>query len=228
MNRARLIALVALFATWPLGAYAQSDVIDWLNQLSGPGPFHDKAKGFDLNVWCYPFKAASCYSNDGIDVIDNSGKSDAKWILTVGTSFASTGSQPLFKDDPTDVRDVLERTISTMVMYRANRVVDAGLGARFIRFSSDEGASFSFWRVGLVPARLRVTPFGLLNVTSGRASYVRRLIHLEVEAIWLHEGFSGADFNNTKTKFSVGNEYQTQLGFLVDGWALAGIILGHQ
>ncbi len=38
MKRIRLVVLVAI-AMWPAGAYAQSDILDWLAELSGPGPF---------------------------------------------------------------------------------------------------------------------------------------------------------------------------------------------
>jgi hypothetical protein len=225
MTRTRLIVLFALVTAWPAGAYAQSDVIDWWNQLSGPGPFHNTLKGYELTGVCYPLNSF-CWSNDGINLLDDTHKTDAKWLVKVGTTWASTGSQQLFQDDTADVRDVKELTISPFVMYRASPIVDVGAGFHFIRFSSDQGATFSFWRVGLVPGRLVVAPLGLINAT-GRARFARRLFRFQIEAVWLHEGFSGADFNNTKTKFSVGNEYQTRLAALIDGVAAYRLLTGQ-
>ena len=210
-----ILATVVMLALCPSIASAESDVLAWLDGLSGPGPFTVKFAGFELNAWCYPLNSG-CYVNDGVD--DNKG--DAKWLVKFGTSWGSTGSQQLFSDDPLDVRNVKERLITAMVMYRANRVVDAGLGMEIVNFASDEGASFSFWRAGWVPARLSVTPFGLLKA-SGRWKGAPRLIHLQAESIWFKDGFTGADFNNTRTKFSVGSEYQTRVSILFDVGALA-------
>jgi hypothetical protein len=230
--RTILIALVVLAGLLlPTTARAQSEIIDWLANLSGPGPFANKGRGYDVNVLCYPLKS-DCWSNDGIDLQDDTKpeeqrhRNNAKVVVRVGYSYAWTGSQQLFQDDTTDVRNVKENIISTAVMYRANPIVDVGAGIDFIRFSSDEGAAFSFWRTGWVPARVSVTPLGLIDAKTGRARFTRRLFHLNLEAIWLHEGFSGADFNNAKTKFSVGNEYQTRLSLLIDGVAVARLISG--
>jgi hypothetical protein len=111
-------------------------------------------------------------------------------------------------------------------MYRANRIVEAGAGFSFIRLSSDDGAAFSFWRVGLIPARMSVTPFGLLPGMTERRIAFRRLFHLQADAIWFYEGVSGLDFNNTKTKFSVGSEYRVRLALLVNAPAAWTVLTG--
>jgi hypothetical protein len=225
-----LLACAGLFL--PTAARAQSDIIDWLANLSGPGPFNNKGRGYESNVVCYPVKS-DCWTNDGIDLQDDKKpegdrhRNNAKLVVRIGYSYAWTGSQQLFQDDTTDVRDVKEQIISTSIMYRANPVVDVGAGLDFMRFSSDQGAAFGFWRTGWVPAKLSVTPLGLIDAKDGRARFTRRLFHLNLEAIWIHDGFSGADFNNTKTKFSVGNEYQTRLSLLIDGVAAYRLISGQ-
>ena len=224
MTTLRLLVLIVLCVMWPSAAHAQSDVLDWVAQLSGPGPFHNHFKGYDLNVLCYPV-SWNCLGNDGVDELDSTGKSDAKLIVRFGNSFASTGTQQLFQDDPNDKRDVAQQIVSTLVMYRANRIVDVGAGFQWVQFSSSDAPSFSFWRTGYVPAAMRVTPLGLINAT-GRWRYARRLIHLDAQSVWYSEGFTSANFNNTASKFSVGAEYQTRLSFLIDGVAAARVIRG--
>lgn len=228
--------LLALVVMRPIGAHAQSDVIDWLNQLSGPGPFNTfvkgVGKGYDINALCLPISVSwDCYLNDGVSDTTTAGN-DAKWILRFGNTFASTGTQPLFQDDPNDKRNVAARTISTIFMYRANRIVDVGAGFRWVTYSTSDAPVFSFTRTGYVPVSIRVTPLGLLNAPDrfkwpARWKYLNRLVHFDAEWIRYTEGFSGTDFNNTVTKFSVGPEYQARLGYLIDGVALTRLIIGN-
>ena len=222
MTRVRVLILAVLFGMWPAVTHAQSDVIDWFDHLSGPGPFHDRGLGYSLNVVCYPINI-NCWANDGIDPLsDTNSTNDAKLLVKFGQSSATSGSRQLFQDDPLDVREVNQFTNSISVMYRANRIVEVGAGVNFNRFSSDQGAAFSFWRTGWVPARMNVTPLGLIKAT-GRGRFTRRLIHLEADAIYYSEGFSGSDFNNPRTRFTVGAEYPTRLALLIDvvaGWRI--------
>jgi hypothetical protein len=206
MTRRRLAVLILALMLWPAAARAQGDVLDWLGQLSGPGPFHNKGKGYDANIFCFPVRL-NCWVNDGVDEIDDSGKSDAKLILRFGNTFATTGFQQVFQDDPTDKRDVSQKTASFVLMYRANRIVDVGGGVHFVWFSSDD----------------TVKPFSF----SRRGKFVRRLIHLDAEMIWYSDGFSAANFNNTTSKFSVSSEYQNRLSLGIDGVAAVRIITGR-
>jgi hypothetical protein len=212
MSRLRVAVVLLVMVTaacWPSAASAESDVLAWFEGLSGPGPFNTKARGFEINAACIPLNSG-CYASDGVD-----GRGDAKWLFKFGVSWAETGPAQLFQDDTLDVRNVKERVITTMVMYRASRVVDAGFGVHFINFSSSDGAAFDFSRTAFVPARLSVTPFGALTA-SGRWKGAPRVIHLQAEGIWFKDGFNGGDFKNTRTKFSTGSEYQTRLAILFD------------
>src|SRR5215470_1712626 len=66
MKLLRLMVLTAVCALLPARVFAQSDFIDWLEQLSGPGPFHgyfmsvgsralctlDEGDGQKIRWWC--------------------------------------------------------------------------------------------------------------------------------------------------------------------------------
>lgn len=223
MSRARsfvFVMLTAALAMWPAVTYAESDIIAWLEGLSGPGPFHVKGKSFEQRLFCLPKgegKADTAARQMWNCFADDDEKVQALFTFTI--SSGSTGSAQLFKDDPNDVRDVHQLTIETMASYRANRVIDVGGGVQFIRFSSDEGASFSFWRVGLTPLRLTLTPFGFLKPVSPRSKGLPRLIHLQFEDTLL-QGISGSDFNNFKTTYHTDREFQARASILFDFAAL--------
>ena len=230
MTKARATVLLFLLcAAWPSGAYAQGEIIDWFDHLSGPGPFHNKGVGAEFNLWCFPPSGRynlNCWGSDGLDPLsDMDSPNDSKLLVKYSLSRSTTGSRQLFQDDPLDVRDVHQFTNAFSVMYRANRIVEVGAGVNFVRFSSDEGNAFSFWRTGWVPARMNVTPLGLLKAT-GRGRFTRRLIQFEADAIYYSEGFVGADFNNPRTRFTVGAEYQTRLAIVIDGVAAWRTITG--
>jgi hypothetical protein len=238
MTKRRLIGFamgVCVLTLVPNAAFAQGDVIGWLSELSGPGSFRpDFVIGFggvETNVLCFPrgahkFSAAwkACQLNSGIDLESANTNNDVRWLVTFGytqTKTKRTTDQPgLFKDDPNDDRDATERTFAVMFMYRANRIVDVGSGVEFLRFSAPAGTnaalypSFGFWKRGLVPARMTVTPFGEFKPWKPRW---RRVLHLQAEAIWIPEGFSGReDFRNPNTTFKSGPEFQVRTAAVID------------
>ncbi len=223
MIKRQLIVLVALFAMWPARVYAQSDILDWLAELSGPGPFHAKnlitLRAAELRVWCFHksgVQAMALGKHVASCLLDDEDEKNTRALVTFGYSLAESGSQPLFRDDPNDVRNVHQSTFSVMLMYRADRIVDVGGGVQWKRFSTDEGNSFSFWRVGLTPARVTLTPFRAIPTTSSSWQSVERLVHFQFEEDWLPQGFTGADFNNRTTRFNVGAEFQSRVSVLFD------------
>jgi hypothetical protein len=225
----------ALLVLLPSVAHAQGDIIGWLGELSGPGPFRpDIVAGFggvETNVLCFPRGGLSwgeawkrCQLNSGIDIESTNTANDLRWLVTFGytqTKTKSTTDQPgLFKDDPNDNRQASEQTFAVMFMYRATRIIDAGFGAQWLRFSAPAGSnatlypSFAFWKTGLVPARLTVTPFGEYKRWKPRW---RRVLHLQAEGIWVPEGFSGRDdFHNPFTVFKTGPEFQIRTAAVID------------
>jgi hypothetical protein len=220
MTRARrcvLIVVMTLVAGWPTAARAESDMLGWLGELSGPGPFKIYGLGVEVHVWCPSQLSAQSDSfrqKWGNCILENANK-----VRPVTVSFqasrAKTGADQLFKDDPTDVRNVYEDTYSGLLMFRANSMIDVGFGASAIHFSGDANeangtSSFGFWRFGVTPARVVYTPLGKM---SGAYS---RVFHLQVESLLITGGFNGMDFGNSKTAYQSSAEFQTRLHFLID------------
>src|SRR5262245_13024077 len=160
MRRLRLLVLAVVCAVWPATVHAQSEILDWLQGGSGPGPYHAYGTGYEVRVWCRP---------TGIGVMDTAKRKvwncllddpdRTSAVLSFGTTWASSGNNRLFVDDLNDVRDVKERRLTAAFTYRANRLLSVGGTVDAIQFKSDQGNAFSFWRLGIGP-RLVFTPCG--------------------------------------------------------------------
>jgi hypothetical protein len=229
MKRARscIFAItVTLLACWPASAYAASDILGFLGELSGPGPFKIKGTGFESRAWCF-FTAEAARDTTKQKVanclLDDPDKTRA--TISYQLVWAGADQTQLFKDDPTDVRDVKEFTASVMFMYRTNHVIEVGGGLSWMRFKGQEGAdpkanpAFSFWRAGFTPARVTFTPLGSIH-GSERARAFARVIHLQFESVWIPGGFTGSDFGNSKTAYKADGEFQNRVQILIDGAAV--------
>jgi len=232
MTRARawvFIVAVVVFAGWPAGAYAASDILGFLGELSGPGPWKINFAGVEERLWCQPTAAASADSQKqkfADCLLDRPDKTRA--VVSFQATWAGTGVTQLFKDDPSDVREAREFTMSVAYMYRVSSFFQVGAGASFMHFYSGDAPDksvnpspnpdFGFTRLGLIPARVTLTPFGTLG-SSNREKAVYRLVSLQFETTWIPQGFSGSDFNNSKTAYKVGGDYQTRAVVILDGAA---------
>jgi hypothetical protein len=219
--------LVALLTILPTAVYAESDILSWLGELSGPGPFTVKDPrfhAFEQRVYCQAKSglARMTTSEHFIRCVTDD-ETMIRRLVTVGYSFAKTDSQPLFKD-ATDSREVRQFTLSVMYMYRATPIIDVGGGFHALHYSADDGTptttstnkSFGFWRFGLTPARVTLTPFRAFLTSSPKALNWERFVRFQFEEVWLPQGFTGADFNNADTKFKVGGEFQSRASVLFD------------
>src|ERR1043166_2658527 len=216
MSKLRLVLLIALCAVWPATARAQSDFIDWLQQQSGPGPYHNYFKGYEIRIWCPP---------TGLGIMDTTARQvwncfldDAErtgGVLSFDATYAKTDVKRLFLDDPTDVREVREQRYTLAYVYRANRYLKVGGTLDFLRFASDQGNLFSFWRLGFGP-RLTFAPTGGATTTNRRAASLNRLIQLQIDATYVPKGFVAADYNNAISRFDSGPEYQVRSSLVID------------
>jgi hypothetical protein len=213
-----MLLVVVLVCGWASTARAESDVLAWLESLSGPGPFHQYWPAFDVRTYCAGYvgtlagasnkkKAEACYLRDDEDNI--------KFLLKLGVASGETGTQQVFQDDPTDVRNILMRTFEVAGMYRANRVIDVGGGLWFMRLS-DANESFSTWRVGLVPARVDFAPLAAVKYAP-----IRRMVKISVEGAWLPNHIVGKDLGNSRTTFDSRREVITRVSIQFEVLATA-------
>jgi hypothetical protein len=237
MTRARscvLVAAVVLMAASPTAAYAASDVFGFLGELSGPGPWTINFAGVESRLWCQATAAALATDTKkqrvGNCLLDKPEKTRA--VLSYQLTWAGTGVTKLFKDDPSDQREAREFTLSVAYMYRVSSFFEVGAGASYIHFYTGDPPSpsvnpnpnpdFGFSRLGLIPARVTLTPFAF----SRGASPWARVVHLQFETTWIPGGFSGADFNNHKTAYDVNSDFQSRAVVLLDGAAVLRGITG--
>jgi len=215
--------LFVLCAVWPAVARAQSDVIDWIQQQSGPGPYDNswlKLGAFNARLWCW--------AKDGVAPepsvlrelrrcwIDN--PNEIQWVLSFGGEFAHNYKDQLFLDDPTDRREISEWRFTTAVLYHANSVFDIGGTVDAVRFSSSQGNAFSFWRLGVGP-RLMFTPCFRCKVPKEWGA-VKRIVLLQLDSTFFPQGFKASDYGNTVSKFDSGPEFQARASVVLDGGAL--------
>ena len=208
MQKARLIIFVVAVALWPAPAHAS--FWSWLEELSGPGPFRGYMFSFTV----------ACVSDDTLKACPVSHDDTRQTIVVRFGRFHSNEDRPRFKDLPVSDADnrgeVHVMPVSGLWMFRLHRSLEAGSGIGFMRVSGDGFDAFS--KVSLTPLSATFTPFALSeDLAKSRWAYVLRV---ELDTSYFPQGFSGTDFNNSRTTFDSGPEFLTRAGFVLDFGAL--------
>src|ERR1043166_8563103 len=152
MSKLRLVLLIALCAVWPATARAQSDFIDWLQQQSGPGPYHTWFTGYEVRAYCQPngVAAQDDYPNKVRRRIYNCFLDDpdlTKTVLSFNATYSKTYNRRLFLDD-SDTRLISQDRYTIAYVYRPNIYLKVGGTFDLLKFSSDNpGNAFSIWKV---------------------------------------------------------------------------------
>jgi hypothetical protein len=212
MKRARVFVLLGMIVAWPSAAYAAAGFWAWLEELSGPGPFH----GFVVSapVLCErDGKLVKCWQPISKDTPETEAqrlRPERLLVLSVGR--LGSGDNVRFKDEePLDTREVNVLQTSWLYMFRLHPSLDAGVGAGVMRFS---GHGFDpFLRFTLVPASLSFRPLAL---TSQKNRWFAHFIRLDLETSFVTEGFTAAQFGSSTSKFAVGPEFLTRAAFVFD------------
>ena len=204
MTRIRLAALALALMLNPAAAHASDGWMEWLEKLSGPGPFGGKFPGWQVPVYCWPNQSILCWNDDG---------EAGKTVLLLHFGRSSTGLQRVFDDTPNDIRDIHALAIDPAVMFRLHRVMEVGASLAFIRFSGDRVDPF--WKVGLTPVRITYTPLALVPA-EGKWKVARRILKIWVEETYLAGSLNGADFGNPSSAFKSNGEWKTRWGAIID------------
>ncbi len=208
MTRVRLIVLVGLFALCcPAGAYAQSDFLDWLDSLSGPGPF----QGFTVGMRT-------------VCARDNAGKLDTGWciadtdpniktVMNVEFGWATTGKQLRFSDAPGDA-PVHASRLNVTYMYRVSPMLDVGVGIGGLMLSGD-GFTNQLHPI-FTPATVTFTPFGMLRgPTSAKWG---RVLRIKFSDRYIFGDLKAVDFGSVSSYLRHG-EFNPSFGIGVDFWS---------
>ena len=176
MSRVRVVALMliaGICAMYPRAAFAESDLISWFEELSGPGPFHSKypfINGIGIRVVCGSKSEGGVHGyweKYGSDP-DNArpcleSTKDVSWYIEVHYSYATTGDKSQFGIG--SPRAIYAHTIDTFVRLRVNAAVDLGAGIGGTYFTDGRGAG-GFNAIGnwtFTPVSLVVRPAQLLR-----------------------------------------------------------------
>jgi hypothetical protein len=199
MKTIRLLLLIALVAFYPARAYALEGWWDWLDALSGPGPYH--GLGFGQTLLC---KAGSdnnfrslCWREDA--ELRQVVEARVSWFIW------DFGAQR-FQDDPGDTRSVNAFALDGFYLFRINDDldIDIGPGVGLLRYS---GEGFDpLYRFTVTPLSFSIAPFA-----SRSPSRFARAFRLRLDAMVVPEGFTGEQFGNTVTSFRTGGEFLTRM-----------------
>ena len=155
-----LIAL-AIIAGFARPASAQWSFLKWLEELSGPGPFH--MNGFDVAFYCPNAHARAALNDNHSDFRPFCDKEvgpfeDVKFYA--GFSFMhGSGHNPLtYAVNPGDPnRRVSAQSYAAILGYRVSQVTDVGTQVGIARFSAEDRGTDKFF---FDPVHRAQTPCG--------------------------------------------------------------------
>ena len=205
----RTIVLLALFALCPRVAHAQWGWWEFLETLSGP---ELRGRSIGYRLLCTTQDPAGAYAVDWTCWSDRDPR--IRQLIDVHAGRWTSGGRPLFADTPGDTREVVGWSFGSGLMVRLSPVLDAGMGARAVRFSGDGFGTF--WRAMLTPAAVSFTPLAIGPPPATRAEAWRRVLKIRYDQHYFPRGFTGADFGNPATAFSTRSEWVGALGLVLD------------
>jgi hypothetical protein len=190
MKRAVLIVLVALCAlARPATAFAEIGFIDWLEQFSGPGPFHSYLRSIGARVLCTydegdTHRAGTCLSDVDPKI---------KTVLTVQYAWASSHDNARFETvDPNNRTPVNTSRVLVNYYYRFSPMLDVGVGGGAFIFTGD-GFDNQAHAV-LTPIALTFTPLGFLH--GEKSAKWGRLVRVKFDEKYVVGDISSLDFHS--------------------------------
>jgi hypothetical protein len=209
MTRARLWLVTAAFVLWPGVASAQFMWWEWMESLSGPGPFLGIGVGVRVACADGPGFTAPWTSRSSRECF-NDNVEQRRQTVEVRASFFSTGEgkRPRLIVAPADTREVRALKVEALTALRVAPFLDLGAGGGFIRFT---GEGFDpVLRASIIPFSATFTPLAIRGATHP----LRRLIKIRIEEMYIPFGFRGVDWGNTTV---------SPLSYSTDGnWVFSG------
>jgi hypothetical protein len=210
VRRRRLYLLTALLIFWPGMAHAQI-WWDFIESLSGPGPFHGGGGYWRLACGKAANPRVETWDADPNCFDDSSER--IRHLVEVRGLIAATdgGERPVLIADPADKRKVWVHKIDVVAAYRILPALDVGAGGGYIGFKVDGGPNV--YRPILVPMSVTYAPLAV----KGRNYGWSRLLRIRLDVNYIPFGFTGADWGKPDISTS---DYST------DGnWVLSGGLL---
>jgi hypothetical protein len=235
MKRAPLWMAVAIVLLLPSTAHADlAGWIAWLEELSGPGPFHGAMFSVSVRCWhkgsnkpqgCGIFEKGSLARRGIFDKPEDAKKPEnAKKIidrtLEVSFGFLTSGDNPRFndlvvsnKDTSANHEPVHAYPVNTTFLFRPHQSIDIGPGMGIVAFSGKDVHAGT--RFVLIPVAARWRP-GLAFERSAHST-LARIICLEFHTYYFTQGFNASDFGtSTGSTFTARRELRGNVGISID------------
>jgi hypothetical protein len=228
MQNARviLIAMGMCLLVSPNQAYAGRGVWEWLERLSGPGPFHGWA--VEVPVACQVVESGSgderwnhlwrCWSPLTFErgQADTRGQTRA-WDRRLYVSayigrYTGAASDLQYAIEP-PTRDIVWWRVGSTVTWEAHRFFDITTGLQWNRLSSKEGVFESLSAASIQLMGITWRPCGGCSATSPW-----RHISVPLRATLLARSSDAADFGAIPGTFESRPEVQFQWGIVFDLW----------
>jgi hypothetical protein len=207
-----LAALCALAR--PTTVFAQSDIIDWLESLSGPGPFHGYFTSVGSRAFC---------------TVDEGGGQTIRWwcpddsdrriksVVAAEFAWGSSDDHTRFSDatsEPQNTLPVHATRVLANYYYRFHPMLDLGVGAGVVVFSGDDFSKQV--HPILSPLTLTFTPFGFLhdekNIRWGR------VFKVQFSERYILGDIRAADFHSLASTYLKQGEFNRNIAIAVDFW----------
>lgn len=203
MKTIRLLFLIAFVAMYPARAYALEGWWDWLDALSGPGPYWGFGVG---HTFCVPGLAPdgqSCWKETRKDRFEQRLEARVSWLIW------DPGGR--FPDDPNDLGSANVWALEGFYLFRLGGrfQVDVGPGIGLLRFfgknSSGEQPFDAIYRFTISPVSFSFAPF---------APKGGDWFRLRLDSLYVPQGFDGRDFGNGVTSFKTNGEFLTRMAIV--------------
>jgi len=196
MPRMRVLLFLCACLLIANAAGAQDGWMEWIEKMSGPGPWYGGGPRIPLVCWNSGNKLPFCIAK--VDVQHPHRPEDDRHMLQGGFGFFRTfADEPRFENTPNDTRPVHLTRIDLRYYFRPSRVpsLDVGGGLQFWRFSGEATGDFTpFWQPGFTGSAV-FTPLALLQHRDQPVNGWLRVIKLRGEASVIL-GLTGDKFNN--------------------------------
>jgi hypothetical protein len=171
--------------------------IEWLEKMSGPKLW---GVGTEFHLFCIDTqrKLVNCerffgFKRTDVPFADIKQQLDFRVAL-----YWKYGDR--FSDDPTDLRGVQALKLMAMYRYTQSDWLELGFGGGYMPFF---GEGFDLFSRGIItPISITIAP-----IRSGPLDGLT----IRAEDSYITNGFSGATFGNTVTRYSTGGEWNTSL-----------------
>jgi hypothetical protein len=219
MMTRRLITLVVAFALlWPAAARAQGDVLDWLGQLSGPGPYKSYPNPWPHSFFVRLFCVTEANGRHDVDTCIDDTDENIKIVVDADYGF-TTSRNSRFNDVAAALEPFNDSLINVNLFdvnysYRISPMLDVGIGVGTMIFSGDGFNNLT--RVTLTPFRISFVPLGYFSGKTGQKW--GRVLRIKYSNRRIIGDLSAADFGSTKSTFVTHGEFNQAVEISLDFW----------